>query len=286
MKIGILGTGLMGQPMALKLLEANYEIVAYNRTAAKLDPIKAAGGVIATSPVEVLQQADCLITMLTNAAAIRETLLSEATQGHWTGKTLIQMATIAPSESQALQQEIEAAGGAYLEAPVLGSIPQVKTGELLVMVGATPALFEQCLPILQVLGKEPVLLGEVGSGSAVKLGMNQLIGSLTTAFAASLAMVHQQGIEIEAFMEIVRQSALYAPTFDKKLSRMMAGNYENPNFPSKHLLKDMNLFNHEAEKMGIDAKLSQAVSQVVEQAIAQGLADSDYSALFEAVKGD
>jgi 3-hydroxyisobutyrate dehydrogenase len=285
MKIGILGTGLMGQPMALKLLESNYDIIAYNRTAAKLDPIKAVGGAIAASPVEVLQDADCLITMLTNAAAIRETLLSDAAKANWTGKTLIQMATIAPSESQTLQHDIEAAGGAYLEAPVLGSIPQVKTGELLVMVGATRSLFEQWLPVLQVFGKEPVLLGEVGSGSAVKLAMNQLIGSLTTAFAGSLAMVHQQGIDIEAFMEIVRQSALYAPTFDKKLSRMMAGNYENPNFPSKHLLKDMNLFSREAETMGIDAQLSQAVSQVVEQAIAQGLADSDYSALFEAVKG-
>ena len=149
--------------MALKLLEANYDIIAYNRTAAKLDPIKAAGGAIASSPVEVLQQADCLITMLTNAAAIQETLLSDAAKAKWTGKTLMQMATIAPSESQTLQQKIEAAGGAYLEAPVLGSIPQVKTGELLVMVGATPALFEQCLPVLQVFGKEPVLLGEVGS---------------------------------------------------------------------------------------------------------------------------
>lgn len=284
MTVGILGTGLMGQPMALKLLDAGYDVLAYNRTRSKLDPVREAGGAIADTPADVVKGADCLITMLTNAEAIRQTLLSDAAKPYLTGRTVVQMGTIAPSESKALQQDVIAASGEYLEAPVLGSIPQVKTGELIVMVGATPALFEQHLPLLQVFGTAPILLGEVGSGASVKLAMNQLIGSLTTAFAASLAMVRQENIDIEAFMGIVRQSALYAPTFDKKLSRMMESNYSDPNFPAKHLLKDTNLFIREAQQIGLDASLSDGVRQVVEKALDRGLADLDYSALFEAVK--
>lgn len=284
MTVGILGTGLMGQPMALKLLEAGYEVLAYNRTPSKLAPIQDAGGATTDNPTEVVKGCECIITMLTNADAIRQTVLSDEAKPYLTGRTVIQMGTIAPSQSKALHEDIIANSGQYLEAPVLGSIPQVKSGDLIVMVGATPALFEQYAPIFKVFGPDPILLGEVGSGASVKLAMNQLIGSLTTAFAASLAMVRQENIDIEAFMGIVRQSALYAPTFDKKLSRMLDGNYADPNFPSKHLLKDTNLFIQEAQKIGLDPSLSDGVRQVVEKAIDKGLADVDYSALFEAVK--
>ena len=113
--------------------------------------------------------------------------------------------------------------------------------------------------------------------------MNQLIGSLTAAFAMSLGLVQREGIDIERFMAIVRESALYAPTFDKKLSRMVNRDFENPNFPTKHLLKDMTLFAAAAEEAGSDATAAAAVGQVVQRAIAMGLADKDYSALFAAV---
>ncbi len=283
MKIGILGTGLMGQPMAERLLAAGVAVVAYNRTVAKLAPLEQAGATIAAAVPALLDQCPAVITMLSDHAALQSVLLNESTRSHLRERTILQMATIGPSESQALGQMIAAAGGHYLEAPVLGSIPEAKTGKLLVMVGAPPEQFQQWLPLLQHLGPDPLYVGPVGTAAALKLALNQLIASLTTAFALSLGFVQRQGVAVDDFMQVLRQSALYAPTFDKKLHRMLAGDYAHPNFPTKHLLKDVNLFLQEANCCGLQADHLQGVQRLLAKAMAQGLAESDYSALFAAI---
>ena len=99
----------------------------------------------------------------------------------------------------------------------------------------------------------------------------------------SLGLVQREGLDLDKFMAIVRESALYAPTFDKKLQRMCDRNFSNPNFPTKHLLKDMNLFMQAAQTQGIDATVAAGVSEVAKKAIAQGLADEDYSAIYSAI---
>lgn len=281
--IGFIGTGLMGTPMALRLADQGFDVVAYNRTHEKLEPLTQQGIQAASSVPDLVKQSDTIVLMVTNAEAIAHLILSADVKPLLAGKTIIQMSTIAPAQSQSLCQEVVNAGGRYLEAPVLGSIPQAKDGTLIVMVGAPPDSFEAQRPVLSCFGKDPILMGEVGTAAATKLAMNQLIGSLTNAFALSLGMVQRAGIDVEQFMDIVRQSALYAPTFDKKLQRMSDRNFENPNFPAKHLLKDMNLFRDAAEDMGLDARLVDSVSQIIQKAMDQGLADADYSALYAAV---
>lgn len=286
MKIGMIGTGLMGLPMAQRVLAANLPLIAYNRSPEKLAPLQAAGAEISTSSAALIEQSTCIVLMLTNAEAIREVLLTDASRKALADKTIIQMSTIAPAESQMLQTEVQQAGGDYLEAPVLGSIPEATAGTLIVMVGGTPTQFEQWQPVLRCFGQEPLLIGGVGTAAAIKLALNQLIGSLTAAFATSLGFVQQQGADVELFMQILRTSALYAPTFDKKLQRMRDRNYANPNFPTKHLLKDTTLFLQAAATSGLNVNIPTAVQTILEQAVQQGLADEDYSALYAAVDGD
>ena len=283
MKVGLMGTGLMGQPMALRLAEANFEVMAYNRTASKLEPLKASGVQAADSPQSLIAEAECIILMLADAPAIETVLLSPESRRELSGKTVIQMGTIAPEESRTLAKQVKEAGGDYLEAPVLGSIPQVKSGTLQVMVGATEAQFQQWSDLFKALG-EPVLMGSVGTAAAIKLALNQLIASLTSAFGLSLSFVQHQGADAEKFMQILRESALYAPTFDKKLERMQESNYANPNFPTKHLMKDTNLFLKEAAALGLNASSLEGVKSLLEAALKLGTADDDYSSLFEGIK--
>jgi len=120
----------MGLPMAQKLLAGGVSVVAYNRTASKLEPLRGTAE-IATSPREAVETSDCSILMLTDAHAIETVLLSSECRPALSGRTIIQMGTIAPTESRSIQEQIANAGGEYLEAPVVGSIPQVKTGELM-----------------------------------------------------------------------------------------------------------------------------------------------------------
>ena len=280
-KVSVLGTGLMGAPMALKLLQYGYSVTAWNRSPEKIEPLKQAGIQTVASATEVIASSPITLTMLSDAAAIQSSTLSQPAL--WQNRTLLQMGTIAPDESRELCQQVTAAGGEYFESPVLGSIPQVKEGSLILMVGATPEQFEQWQPLLKVFGPEPQLMGPVGTAAATKLAMNQLIGTLTSAFSMSLGLAQREGLDIEKFMSIVRESALYAPTFDKKLERMCDRNFANPNFPTKHLLKDMNLFVQAAQAKGIDATVVTGVSEVAKKAISQGLADEDYSAIYSAI---
>lgn len=283
MKVALFGTGLMGIPMAQRLLSANVPLVVYNRTPAKAAPLKSAGAEIAKSVTDALSSSGCVITMLTNAQAVRDTLLSETGRSHLAGRTIIQMGTIAPAESKALHQEVVALNADYLEAPVLGSIPQAAAGELIVMVGASPEQFQQWRLLLKSFGPEPRLIGPVGQAASLKLAMNQLIASLTATFALSLGFVQRQGVDVEQFMQVLRQSALYAPTFDKKLSNMQSRDFAHANFPAKHLLKDVDLFLKAAAAVGLDTSSLNGVKHLLDQASAQGLADADYSALFAAV---
>ena len=273
----------MGQPMALKLLAGNYEVLAYNRTQSKLQPIADAGGAIASSPTEVIQQADCIILMLTNAAAIEAWVLSDSAIENLNNKTILQMGTIAPSESKAIGDRVATAGGEYLEAPVLGSIPQVKAGELLVMVGSTETQFAKYNQLLKSYSPEPMYIGEVGTAAAMKLALNQLIPSLISSFSLSLSLVRHLGVDEEKFMSVLRQSAIYAPTFDKKLPRMRDRDFSNPNFPTKHLLKDTDLIINEAAELGLNTSHIEGVRQVITKALEMGLDDLDYSSIYSAI---
>lgn len=285
MKVGFLGTGLMGLPMAQKLLDTNIELVVYNRTKVKSEPLRVAGAAIAEHPHEVIHACECVILMLTDALAIRSLLLSEGSRQQISGRTIIQMGTITPTESRAIRDEVISAGGNYLEAPVLGSIPEAKAGKLIVMVGGSLEQFQQWLDLLQHFGSEPLLIGPVGAAAALKLSLNQLIASLSTAFALSLSFVQVQGVDVNLFMQILRDSALYAPTFDKKLQRMLERNYSNPNFPTKHLMKDTDLFIAEAKSAGLNVSSIEGVRRILEMAVKMSSED-DYSSLFSAVKPD
>ena len=282
MKVGFLGTGLMGLPMAQRLLAANVDLVAYNRTPEKLAPLTDRGCAIAPTPQQVIAASECIILMLTNADAIQNVLLSEPSRQYLAQRTVIQMGTITPTESKAIGDEVVAAGGEYLESPVLGSIPEAEAGKLIVMVGGSNEQFQQWSSLLAHFGN-PMHIGEVGTAAGVKLALNQLIASLSSAFALSLSFVESQQIDVNVFMQILRNSALYAPTFDKKLQRMRDRNYSNPNFPTKHLLKDTNLFISEAKSLGLNVSSIEGVRQILEVAIEQGLSDADYSALFSAI---
>ncbi|MBE9155565.1 NAD(P)-dependent oxidoreductase [Nodosilinea sp. LEGE 06152] len=290
MKIGVIGTGLMGSPMALRLLSAGHRVWVYNRSPERLKPLELAGVTVCPSPRTLAEAVEAVILMVTNGDAVRSLLDDMGLQDYEASRpsplstcAIIQMGTIGPAESQALGQSVAEVAGTYLEAPVLGSIPEAKNGKLIIMVGAETEAYQRWQPLLACLGSTIYHVGPVGSAATLKLAMNQLIGSLTAAFAQSLGLVQAAGIDVDTFMAVVRQSALYAPTFDKKLHRMQTRQFADPNFPTKHLLKDMSLFVAAAEAAGLQALPAESVRQLVDQAVEAGFADDDYAALFNIV---
>ncbi|NIQ38404.1 MAG: NAD-binding protein [Proteobacteria bacterium] len=283
MKIAIMGVGLMGRPMAERILKGKHQLIAYNRTMEKATPLIPLGAKVASTPDEAIRSSECIILMLSDARAIRNVMSLNDSSPSVVGRTIIQMGTISPAESSEIREETHRAGGDYLEAPVLGSIPQAEKGDLIVMVGATPEQFDQWSGVLTCFCSDPLLIGPVGQAAALKLALNQLIASLSAAFALSLNFVERKGIDVDLFMKILRKSALYAPMFDNKLKRMIDREYGQPNFPTKHLAKDIDLFLNEARSLSMETAGIDGVRQLVEKTISRGWVETDYSAIFSAI---
>lgn len=281
MKLAVLGTGLLGREIALRLAARGFAVNVWNRSPEKAASLVAEGIVKADSASTAIAESDAALLVLSDAAAIRETLFSAATEPALSGRTIVQMGTIAPDESRAIATDVERAGGTYLEAPVLGSLPEAREGRLIVMAGGDDALFYRCLPIFEALSESPQRVGEVGQGAALKLAMNQLIAGLTASFAYSLGLIRGEGLDVEQFMTLLRRSALYAPTFDKKLPNYLNHNYTGANFPLKHLQKDVSLFRRVAEGQDLDTGPLMALEAAFLRAMAAGLADADYSSIYE-----
>ena len=281
MKVSVLGAGLMGSPFSLRLLGEGHEVTVYNRSSDKLTHLISKGANITTNPFDAIANSKIIIMMLSGYSAITEVLFS--TPIDMKDKLFVQMGTISPNESRELFTRISRLGAKYIEAPVLGSIPEALSGKLIVMVGGSLDDFNYVVPILDCLGENPILIGDVGTAAALKLAMNQLIAALTTAFSLSLGFCMRNGVDTEIYMDVVRKSALYAQTYDKKLKKYLERNFDGANFSAKHLNKDVNLFLADAESLGMDCSSLQGIAKITAQAIKQGLGDKDYSAIYEII---
>lgn len=284
MKIAFLGTGLMGQKMAERLLEKGFNVTVWNRTKSKTENLKMKGADVAQTPSEAIIKSELIITMLSDFNAVCSVLFSE--ENNFGGKTVLQMSTIAPDESEILCDRVEQFDGEYLEAPVLGGLGQIPEGKLLPMVGSTKEQFEKWKPFLENFAESVNYMGEVGKGAAAKLACNQLIASLVTSFAMSLGYIQNEKIDVDAFMNVIRQSSYFAPAFDRKLNNMISRDFSNTNFPLKHLLKDINLALKEFFNNGINTIPLEGVKNIFLEAMRRNYSEQDYSALYSIINPD
>ena len=284
MTIALLGTGLLGSAIATRLLTCGHSLSVWNRHPERCQPLVELGAQQATSPAAAAAAADWVLTVLSDGPSTHAVLIDQIGE-KLQGRRVLQIGTIGPAESQQLGDAVIALGGLYLEAPVLGSRPEALEGTLQLMTGGPTELMQEALPLLQQLSREPVHLGPVGSAMTAKLALNQLIASLTHAFSLSLHLVQQGGVAVEPFMALLRSSALYASTFDKKLQRELSGDYANPNFPTAHLRKDLALFITAAQQAGLNSEGLSGLAALLERSSAAGLDGLDYCALHQLTAG-
>lgn len=279
MRIGFAGTGLMGKPMIEKLLENNYSVNVFNRTKSKAISLENLGAKICNSFDEMANNSDVIIFMVTDFNAVFGLL--QDCQCNLSGKHILQMSTISPIENLELKNYANKKNAKFIEAPVLGSIPQILSRELITFIGAEQKISREIEKIFQCFSKEIIFIGQVGKASALKLAINQLIASELSVFSMSLKYILKNDIDVNIFMNVLRESALYAPTFDKKLNNFLTNNFSNPNFPLKHMLKDVRIIIDEFTNKGINTEILQAEKTLLEKGIADGFEDEDYSALYK-----
>ena len=276
--VALLGTGLLGAAIAQRLVSQGISLRVWNRNPDRCRLLAEAGAQVVDDPAEAAQGVATVITVLRDGPVTAEVVTRIGALG---GACLMPMGTMGISESVALAAQARVQGGLYLEAPVLGSRPEALAGTLLVMAGGDKETFARQSSLLAHLSAQPRLMGAVGTGAAAKLALNQLIASLTHGYSLALRLVQASGLDVERFMEVLRPSALYAPTVDKKLERMQSHHYDDPNFSTALLRKDLQLFLREAALAGVNAHGLDGLAALLAGAEGTPLDSGDYSALHE-----
>jgi len=278
--IGFIGLGIMGQPMALNLLRAGHKLTVYNRSVEKTEPLKAVGAQVASTPAAAAKEAEFVIIIVTDSAAVEEVVLGKdgilATIA--SGATVIDSSTISPVVSRKLACQVAGKGASWLDAAVTGSKHGAEKGELTFMVGGDRQTFERALPVLQVLGKKFVYCGQNGLGLSAKLAQNTIQATMLEVFCEGLVLADKAGVAPETMLEILQSSLARAALTDFKAPFIFKGDFV-PYFPLKLMHKDLELAMEAGFALSVPMPTLAAVKEVYGACKAQGKGELDYCAV-------
>mmetsp|Transcript_57655 Transcript_57655/g.151731 ORF Transcript_57655/g.151731 Transcript_57655/m.151731 type:complete len:356 (+) Transcript_57655:2-1069(+) len=281
-KVGFLGMGIMGVPMALNLIKAGFTVTVWNRSADKCKPCVQAGAKLGKTPAEVVDQCDITFSMLSDPAAALAVATGypdvAAVNGVKAGKGYVDCSTVSVDCSQRIAAAVRKAGGMYLEAPVSGSKKPAEDGTLVFLCAGDKPLYDQALPALEKMGKKSVFLGEVGAGAKMKLVVNMVMGSMITALSEGLSLAQHSGLKAEDVFDVLDAGAIANPMFKVKGPLMKKREYPTA-FPLKHAQKDMRLAILLADALHVPLPVASAANEVMKHAKALGHEDSDFSAV-------
>lgn len=278
-KIGFIGIGIMGKPMAKNLIDAGYPAVAYDINKEDLEEIISYGAKGASSCKEVASQCDVIITMLPNSPDVKKVVLGKegVIEGVRRGQILIDMSSIAPLVTQEIAKELYTKGVEMLDAPVSGGQEKAQSGTLAIMVGGKEEIFKKCKPILEVMGK-PTLVGDIGAGQTTKL-VNQVIVAINiAAVAEGLLLGKKAGVDPQRIFEAIRGGLAGSQCLTDKAPRMFTGNYE-PGFRMKLHVKDLNNVLETSRELHTAMPLTAQVMEMMQTLMAEGHAEVDHGGL-------
>lgn len=249
MKIGFIGLGNMGSRIAQRLLDHGYRLEVYDRNFAKAEGIAAKGAVVAKNILELARSADVLLSCLTNDEAVRSVFLEPAgvLGGARPGTTVLEMSTISPETSRELHRLSARKGIDVLDVAISGSTPAAEQGMLTLLVGGNEDLFRAVEPIFRSVARQHFLLGGPGSGTAMKLVVNTLLGLGMQAIAEAVVLGEKTGLDRKRLLEVLSKTAVVAPAHVGKLARIAINDY-SPQFPLSLMNKDFQLILDAAAK--------------------------------------
>ncbi|MED6125469.1 Glyoxylate/succinic semialdehyde reductase 2, chloroplastic [Stylosanthes scabra] len=284
-RVGFLGIGIMGSPMAQNLLKAGVDLTVWNRTKSKCEPLISLGAKYMSSPEEVAASCDLTFAMLADPHSAVDVACGNhgAANGMAPGKGYVDVSTVDVDTSKLISQHIKATGALFLEAPVSGSKKPAEDGQLIFLTAGDRNLYETVAPLLDIMGKSKFYLGDVGNGAAMKLVVNMIMGSMMASFSEGLLLSQKVGLDPKVLVEVVSQGAISAPMYSMKGPSMIQSVYPTA-FPLKHQQKDLRLALGLAESVSQATPIAAAANELYKVAKSHGLSDEDFSAVIEALK--
>lgn len=287
MKVGFIGLGIMGSRMAANLQKHGYDLVVFNRTRAKAQPLLDGGAIFAESPAKLGERVDVLFTMLAHPDAVEQAALGEnGFLDYLKPNTLwVDCSSVNPSFSRKMAVAAAARQVRFVDAPVTGSAPVAAEAKLVFWVGADGADLERIRPLLLCMGDKIVHTGGHGMGTSMKMVINLLLGNAMAAFAEAMALGEGLGLSQNVLFDSLLGSPAVAPFLASKRDRIEKANYE-AEFPLRWMQKDMHLATVSAYESGVAMPLTNLAKEIYRLAMRDGHATEDFSAIYEFVTGN
>ena len=279
-RIGFIGLGLIGKPMARNLLKADYTVTVFNRSRAAMVELAQDGASLATSPKAVAERSDVVITALPDSPDVEDVLTRHdgVFAGARAGMLLIDMGTISPLISQKLAAQARARGIDMLDAPVSGGDVGAKNGALSIMVGGEAAALDRARPIFNVLGKTITHCGAHGAGQMVKACNQIVVAGVIEAISEALVLGSKAGVKPETIVQVLSGGLAQTRFMDLRGTKMAQRNFE-PGGKARFHHKDLGIALQVARAYGVSLPMTSLVDQMFAAAIENGFGDKDHSSL-------
>jgi 3-hydroxyisobutyrate dehydrogenase-like beta-hydroxyacid dehydrogenase len=276
-KLGFLGLGIMGYPMARNLLRAGHQVALWSNTAAKAQELAAAEkGDFCATPKEVGERADYIFLCVGDTAMSEKVILGEngIAAGAKPGSVIADASTVSPSDSRRIAAELSKSGISFLDAPCTGSKPGAEGGTLTFMVGGEEEVFEKVRPFLEAMGKKIYYCGSSGMGLNAKLTQNLVLSNILGAFNEGLVLSTKAGIAPELMLDILSNSAAKSGLIEYKAPFVLRRDFST-NFSTKWMHKDIGLMLDSAAELNVPLPLTAVTRQMFQMAISSGYGDDD-----------
>lgn len=282
MKIGFIGLGIMGKPMAKNLLKAGYELVVYDILAAPVEEVAAASAKAGTSSKDVAARGDVIITMLPNSPHVKEAILGKngVIEGAKPGSIVVDMSSIAPLAAQEVAAELTKKDVEMLDAPVSGGEPKAIEGTLAIMVGGKAEVFEKVKPILLKMGTSAVLCGEIGSGNVTKLANQIMVALNIAAMSEALVLAAKAGVDPGRVYQAIRGGLAGSTVLDAKAPMVLKGNYK-PGFRIDLHIKDLQNALDTAHAIGVPVPLTSGIMEIMQALRVDGKQKDDHGGIIQ-----
>lgn len=285
-KMGFVGLGIMGKPMAWNLMKAGYPLTVHNRSRASVNELAKEGATPVDSGKEVAQKSQVVVTMLPDSPDSELVIMGPGgvLEGASRGLTIIDMSSIAPGSSRKIAAACEAKGVDFLDAPVSGGEPRAIDGSLAIMVGGKKSVFERCMPILWAMGKSVVLCGDYGAGNTTKLANQIVVAANIEAVAEALVLAKKAGLDPNVVFEAIKGGLAGSNVMNAKAPMMIAGNFK-PGFRIRLHQKDLHNALLTGKEIGVPLPVTGLVQQMIGSLMNDGKGDSDHSAIANFIEG-
>lgn len=284
LKIGFIGLGLMGRPMALNILKAGFPLTVYNRTESRTKEFKKLGAQVALSPLELGQKSDVVITMVTGPKDVRQVVLGKkgVAENCESSPIIIDMSTIGPSSAQEIAQDLKTCGIDFLDAPVTGSVSRAETGELTIFVGGKEKTLQKVRPVLEAMGTDIIFMGPNGFGQAIKLVNNLIAGETVATLAEAYLLADNLKLSRKKVTEALQNVFGVSPNMKAKMPNMTASKFPTA-FSVANIRKDLNLAQKELDNPN-SLPLLKTSEKLYHQGIKNGFGDEDLSAVIKVLE--